>query len=72
MRESILTSQYGDWSAGEDETVKELEAYAASIFGVETAAYTPSATFANQCALLTAGRPGEQVIIRDGAHIIQN
>ena len=70
MRESVLTSPYGDWKYNEDSTIKELEAYAAELFGAEEAAYVVSATFGNQCSLLTAGRPGEELITRDEAHII--
>lgn len=72
MRDSFMTSSYGDWSFGEDPTVKELEAYAAEMFGVEDTAYVLTATFGNLCALFTAGQPGEELIARDGSHLIKH
>ena len=66
----MLTSPFGDWSYGEDPTVKQLEAYAAELFGTQEAAYVLSSTFGNQCVLLTAGKPGQELIIRDESHII--
>lgn len=67
-----MTSAYGDWTYGEDETVIELERYCAEIFGKEEGAYVPSGVFGNQCALLTAGGPGQEVLIRDQGHIIEH
>lgn len=32
----------------------------------------PSGVFGNQCSILTAGRPGEEILIRDKGHIIQH
>ena len=72
MRDSFLTNAYGDWNYGEDPTVKELENYAAELMGTEEAAYTPSATFGNNCALLTAGSPGTEFLARDESHIIRH
>ena len=48
----------------------ELESYASKLFGKEEAAYVPSGTFGNQCSIFTAGKAGEEIIIRDKSHII--
>lgn len=59
MRETILTSSYGDWTYNEDDTVKELEEYTAKLFGKEDAAYVISGVFGNQVCILTATSPGD-------------
>lgn len=43
---------------------------AAELLGKEAASFVPTGTFGNQCAVLTAGTPGTEIILGDKAHII--
>lgn len=72
IMEAIITSSYGDWSYNEDETVKELEAYTAKLFGKEDAAFVVSGVFGNQCCILTATNPGDEIIIKEASHMIKH
>jgi threonine aldolase len=69
MREAMLTAAVGDDVYGEDPTVIELERRTAEILGKESALFVPSGTMGNQIALLVHTRPGDEVVIGEGAHI---
>jgi len=69
MREAMLAASVGDDVYGEDPTVIELERRTAEILGKESALFVPSGTMANQVALLVHTRPGDEVVIGEGAHI---
>jgi threonine aldolase len=68
MREAMARAEVGDDVFGDDPTVNRLEARAAERLGKEAALLTPSGTQANQIALLVHCRPGDEVLIGDGAH----
>jgi threonine aldolase len=68
MREAMAAADVGDDVYGEDPSVKALEALTAELVGKERALFVPSGTMANQLALLTLTRPGDEVIIGEGAH----
>ena len=69
MREAMADAAVGDDVYGEDPTVLELEQRTAEILGKEQALFVPSGTMGNQIALLVHTRPGDEVVIGEGAHI---
>jgi hypothetical protein len=69
MREAMLNAAVGDDVYGEDPTVIELERRTAELLGKESALFVPSGTMSNQIALLVHTRPGDEVVIGEGAHI---
>jgi threonine aldolase len=69
MRQAMSAAQVGDDVYGEDPTVNELEALAASVIGKEAALYVPSGTMGNLIAIMTHCRRGEAVILGELAHI---
>ena len=54
---------------GEDPTVRALEAEAARITGKEAALFVTSGTMSNQLAVALQTRPGDEVIVGEGAHV---
>ncbi len=69
MREAMAGAAVGDDVYGEDPSVRELEEYTADLLGKPRALFVPSGTMANQLALLTQTRPGNEVVVGHGAHI---
>ena len=69
MREAMASAAVGDDVYGEDPTVAELEQRTAEILGKESALFVPSGTMGNQIALLVHTRPGDEVVIGEGAHL---
>ncbi len=70
MREAIARAELGDDVFGEDPTVRALEAEAARITGKEAALFVTSGTMGNQLAIALHTRPGDEVIVGDGAHVV--
>lgn len=69
MRQAIFEAEVGDDVYGEDPTVRKLEERVADLLGKPAALLVPSGTMANQIALRAQVRPGEKVIIGEGAHV---
>ncbi len=69
MREAMANAAVGDDVYGEDPSVSELERRTAEVLGKESALFVPSGTMGNQIALLVHTRPGDEVIIGEGAHV---
>lgn len=69
MMRAMQAAEVGDDVLGDDPTVKRLEATMASAFGKAAAIFCPSGTMANQVAIKTHTRPGDQVICSKLAHI---
>lgn len=69
MREAMLAATVGDDVFGEDPTVNALEARVAALLGKEAALFTSSGTMANQLAIACSTRPGDEVIVGEGAHV---
>ncbi len=69
MRWVIASAPVGDDVFGEDPSVNELEEYISKLFGKEAALFVPSGTMANQVALATLTRPGDEVILEADSHI---
>ncbi len=68
MREAMAEAPLGDDVFGDDPTVRELEDFAARLFGKERALYLPSGTMANQVAARVHTRRGNEVILEAGSH----
>lgn len=68
MRRAMAGAEVGDDVYREDPTVRALEQRTAEIVGKAGALFVPSGTMANQIALLCHCRPGDEVIIGQGAH----
>lgn len=69
MRRAMAEAEVGDDVYGEDPTVRRLEETVAELLGTEAALWVPSGTMANQIALRAQVRPGDKVVIGDGAHV---
>ncbi len=72
MRRAMAEAEVGDDVIGEDPTVNRLQAAAAERLGKEAALFVPSGTFGNQLALFTHCQRGAEVIVADGAHVVQH
>lgn len=69
MRRAMARAKVGDSRRGEDPSVRELEDYAAALFGKEKGLFVPSGTMANLTAVAAATRPGDIVIASSASHI---
>jgi threonine aldolase len=72
MRTAMARAEVGDDVFGEDPTVNALEAAVAQITGKAAALFVPSGTMGNQLAIATQTRPGDEVIVGEGAHPIHH
>jgi threonine aldolase len=70
MREAIAGAEVGDDVFGDDPTVHALEAEVARLVGKEAALFVSTGTMGNQLAIAVQTRPGDEVIVGEGAHII--
>ncbi|MGA3120170.1 MAG: GntG family PLP-dependent aldolase [Polyangiaceae bacterium] len=72
MREAMARAEVGDDVLGEDPTVRALEEEVARITGKEAALFVTSGTMGNQLAIATQTRPGDDVIVGEGAHPVHH
>ena len=70
MRSAIAAAAVGDDQYGDDPTVNALQERVAALLGKEAALWLPSGTMANQVALRTLTRPGDDVIVSREAHAV--
>jgi threonine aldolase len=70
MREAMATAEVGDEQEREDPTVLELERRVAALLGQEEAVYLPTATMANEIALVVLGMRGSELIVEQSAHLM--
>ncbi|MCC6213645.1 MAG: aminotransferase class I/II-fold pyridoxal phosphate-dependent enzyme [Polyangiaceae bacterium] len=68
MRRAMAEAEVGDDVYREDPTVRALEERVAGLLGKDLALFVPSGTMSNQLALLLHTRPGDEVVVGDGAH----
>jgi threonine aldolase len=68
MREAMAHAEVGDDVFGDDPTVHALEEEVARITGKAAALFVSSGTMGNQLAIATQTRPGDDVIVGEGAH----
>ena len=69
MLEAMMSAKVGDDVFGEDETINELEAKTAAIFGMEAGIFCPSGTMTNQIAIKCFTQPLDELIADQTAHI---
>jgi threonine aldolase len=67
MRAAMAAAPVGDDQYGEDPTVNALQERVAALLGKEAAIFLPSGTMANQVALRTLTRPGDDAIVVPGS-----
>jgi threonine aldolase len=72
MRDAIARADVGDDVFGDDPTVLALESEVARITGKEAALFVTSGTMGNQIAIALHTRPGDEVIVGEGAHVVFN
>ena len=70
MRRAMADAEVGDDQYGEDPSVNRLQEEVAALLGTEAALFLPSGTMANQVALRTLTRPGDDVLVPTDAHIV--
>ncbi len=70
MRVAMAEAEVGDDVLDGDPTVRRLEARVAELLGKEAALFFPSGTMANQAAVWLLSRPGTEILLDAGAHII--
>jgi threonine aldolase len=68
MRDAMARAEVGDDVFGDDPTVHALEEEVARVTGKEAALFVPSGTMGNQLAIATQTRPGDEVVVGEGAH----
>jgi threonine aldolase len=71
MQEAMYNAPLGDDVFCEDPSINQLEALAATMFGMEAAIYCPSGTMTNQIAIKCHTQPGDEVICDESSHIYQ-
>ncbi|HEU4565882.1 MAG TPA: threonine aldolase family protein [Gemmatimonadaceae bacterium] len=70
MRRAMAEAEVGDDVLDGDPTVRQLEARVAELLGKEGALFFPSGTMANQAGVWLLSRPGTEILLDAGAHII--
>jgi threonine aldolase len=70
MRQAMANAEVGDEQEREDPTVLALERRVAALLGQEEAVYLPTATMANQIALVILGERGTELVVEETAHIM--
>lgn len=69
MRAAMAAAEVGDDQYGEDPTTTRLQHEMAVLLGKEAALWLPSGTMANQVALRTLTRPGDEVVAARESHV---
>ncbi|MEO5939948.1 MAG: GntG family PLP-dependent aldolase [Candidatus Limnocylindrales bacterium] len=70
MREAMARSEVGDDQFGEDPSINRLQERVAAMLGHEAALWFPTGTMANQVAIRTLTRPGDEVLVPREGHIL--
>ena len=68
MRAAMAAAPVGDDQYGEDPSTNRLQARCAELLGKEAAVWLPTGTMANQVALRTLTRPGDEVVACRESH----
>ena len=71
MREAMAKAEVGDDVFGEDPTVNRLQEVAGRLLGKEATLFVPSGTMANQLAVRLHTKPGDEMIVEAGAHVVR-
>jgi threonine aldolase len=70
MRRAMAEAEVGDDVLDGDPTVRRLEQRVAELLGKDAALFFPSGTMANQAAVWLLSRPGTEILLDAGAHIL--
>jgi threonine aldolase len=70
MREAMAGADVGDDQFGEDPSINRLQERVAMMLGHEAALWFPTGTMADQVAIRTLTRPGDEVLAAREAHIL--
>jgi len=70
MRRAMAEAEVGDDQYGEDPSVNRLGDEVAALLGTQAALFLPSGTMANQVALRTLTRPGDDVLVPTESHLV--
>lgn len=70
MRRAMAEAEVGDDVLDGDPTVRRLETRVAEMLGKEAALYFPSGTMANQTAVWLLTRPGTEILLDAGSHVV--
>ncbi|HET9960593.1 MAG TPA: low specificity L-threonine aldolase, partial [Polyangiaceae bacterium] len=65
-------AEVGDDVYGEDPTTRRLEERVAQLLGKEAALFVPSGTMSNQIALQVHTRRGDEVVVAEAAHVVND
>ena len=71
MRQAMASAPVGDDVYGDDPTVNSLEERVAELFGHEAALFCPTGSLANQLAIRTLVKPGEELLVETRSHIVR-
>lgn len=71
MREAMAQAPVGDDVYGDDPTVNSLEERVAALFGHEAGLFSPTGSLANQLAIRTLVKPGEELLTETSSHIVR-
>ncbi len=71
MREAMASAEVGDDVYGDDPTVNALEERVAAMFGHEAGLFSPTGSLANQLAIRTLVKPGEELLVETRSHIVR-
>jgi len=70
MRDAMAGAPVGDDQFGEDPSINHLQERVAALLGHEAALWFPTGTMADQVAIRTLTRPGDEVLAAREAHIL--
>lgn len=70
MRRAMAAAEVGDDERDGDPTTRRLESRVAAMLGKECAFFFPSGVMANQTGVRVLSRPGTELLLDAGAHII--
>ena len=71
MKQAMVDAPLGDDVLGDDPTVLALQERCAALLGKDAAVFVPSGSMANQIAIRSQTRPGDEIIAHEFSHIYQ-
>ena len=71
MRQAMAAAEVGDDVYGDDPTVNSLEERLATMFGHQAGLFCPTGSLANQLAIRTLVKPGEELLVETRSHIVR-
>jgi threonine aldolase len=71
MRAAMASAEVGDDVYGDDPTVNALEERVSAMFGHEAGLFSPTGSLANQLAIRTLVKPGEELLVETRSHIVR-